>query len=465
MAHINLSDNIIAISTPSGQGAIGIIRLAGPNCISIVDKFFYGQNLTKVEGNTVHYGKLKNEDGKILDECLATIFRAPRSYTKEDIVELSCHGSTFILKQVIQLFLRQNVRLAQPGEFTMRAFLNGQLDLAQAEGVADLIAAETATQHNIAMHQMRGGFSEIIKQLRSQLIEFASLIELENDFGEEDVEFADRNKLISLVNNILKVIQELKQSFTYGNAIKKGVPVAIVGRPNVGKSTLLNALLNEDKAIISAIPGTTRDIIEDAIQIEGILFRFVDTAGIRETKDEIESLGIKKSLEQIEKAHIVIYVTEIRENHKEIVEEFLSLNLNADQKSIIILNKIDAFHACHSYDVEEATSTLLNRKPVIALSAKDGKHLDNLRKTIVALVQNQSTNAEQVIVTNLRHYDALEKSQASLEQVLQSIQNNISSDFIAMDIRHALHHLGEISGEVSTDDLLENIFSNFCIGK
>lgn len=465
MAHIDFSDNIIAIATPSGPGAIGIIRLSGPNCISIVDKFFYGQNLAKVAGNTVHYGKLKDLNGQILDECLATVFRAPKSYTKEDIVELSCHGSAYILNQVIQLFLTQNVRLAKAGEFTLRAFLNGQLDLSQAEGVADLIASETEVQHSIALNQMRGGFSKEINALREKLIEFASLIELENDFSEEDVEFADRSKLSNLVTKITTVIGALKKSFEYGNAIKKGISVAIVGRPNVGKSTLLNALLNEDKAIISNIPGTTRDIIEDAIQIEGMLFRFVDTAGIRDSKDTIENMGIQKSIEQIEKAQIVIYVDEIEEDHTKIVQAFKAIGLSNSKNVIIVLNKMDTFHACHSYDVEEATSTLLGRLPVLSISAKERMHIEKLKKLLIGNINNKNIGSDQVVITNVRHRDALEKSEASLNKVLEGLKSGISSDFIAMDIRHALHYLGEISGEVSSDDLLENIFSNFCIGK
>jgi len=464
MSSIDLSDNIIAIATPLGHGAIGIIRLSGPQCISIVDKFFFGKNLTMVDGNTIHYGKLKDVKGNILDECLVSVFKAPKSYTKEDCIEISCHGSNYILKEVIQLFLSQNVRLAEPGEFTMRAYLNGQLDLAQAEAVADLIASDTSIQHKIAMKQMRGGFSNVIKALRKQLIEFASLIELENDFSEEDVEFANRPELIKLVETILKVTEELKASFKYGNAIKKGVAVAIIGKPNVGKSTLLNALLNEDKAIISATPGTTRDIIEDAVVIDGILFRFIDTAGIRATDDEIESKGIEKSREQIQKADIVILVTEIREDYKEILEEYKEMQLE-DHSVIVVLNKIDAFHACHSYDVEEATSTSLGRKPVIAISAQEKKHLDKLKSQLTRMILSDKKNAQQVVITNMRHFSALENVEQSLRKVLEGFENNISSDFIAMDIRHALYHLGEISGEISTDDLLESIFSNFCIGK
>jgi len=460
-----IQDDIIAISTPSGSGAIGIIRLSGPKCLKIVDNFFFGANLIKADGHTVHYGKLKNIEGTILDECLATIFKAPRSYTKEDVVELSCHGSPYILKSIIELFLSQGVRMAKAGEFTMRAFLNGQMDLIQAEAVADLIASETRSQHDIAIHQMRGGFSDTITDLREQLIHFASMLELENDFGEEDVEFADKTQLKTLANNALKQINLLIESFSYGNALKEGIPVAIIGRPNVGKSTLLNTLLQEDKAIISNIPGTTRDVIEDTININGTLFRFVDTAGIRETEDEIESIGISKTYEKIENAKIILYMDELSEDHNTLVERYKSISLPDSAHKIILLTKADTFHACHQYDVEEAVSTQLNRTKTISISAHNGMGIEDLKKSIVSYSSNLKNNASDVVVTNLRHYEALRKIDDSLKKVSEGITEGISSDFIAMDIRHALHYIGEISGTVSTDDLLENIFGNFCIGK
>jgi tRNA modification GTPase len=459
------NDNIIAISTPAGSGAIGIIRLSGPQCVAIVDKFFFGARLTKADGNTVHYGKIKDEKGVIIDECIATVFKAPRSYTKEDVIELSCHGSPYILKSVMELFLSQGVRMAKAGEFTMRAFLNGQMDLIQAEAVADLIASETKSQHDIAIHQMRGGFSETIKDLREQLIHFASMLELENDFGEEDVEFADRSELQSLCQKALHQITGLVESFSYGNALKQGIPVTIVGRPNVGKSTLLNTLLQEDKAIISNIPGTTRDVIEDTINIKGILFRFVDTAGLRETIDEIESIGISKTYEKIEDAKIILYMDELSEDHKAIAERYQALNLPNRAHKIILLSKADTFHSCHMYDVEEAVSTLLNRTKTISISSTNGHGIDAIKDTIVDYANNIKNNASDVVVTNLRHYEALKKIKESLNKVHDGISSGISSDFVAMDIRHALHYIGEISGTVSTDDLLQNIFSNFCIGK
>lgn len=461
----SLTDTIIALSTPPGQGAIGVIRLSGPEAIAIVDVAFAGRKLTQVEANTVHYGKLRDEQGRIIDECVATIFKAPRSYTREDVVELSCHGSPYILDQVIQLFLRAGVRLAQRGEFTMRAFLNGQLDLSQAEAVADLIASDSAASHELAMKQLRGGFSDQIAELRQELIDFAALIELELDFGEEDVEFADRGKLETLVQKIQAVIKRLLDSFAYGNAVKRGIPVAIIGQPNVGKSTLLNALLNEERAIVSSIAGTTRDVIEDSVVIEGLQFRFVDTAGLRETADEIESIGIGKSMEEMGKAKIVLYMADVTEDHQATAAAYLGLGLSEGQRGIILLNKIDQMeNHCSAYDVEEAVSTLTFRTPAITFSAKDGTRLDDLRKLLVDTVQSMA-HGEDTTITNARHYDALHKAYASLDAVLTGLSSGITGDFIAMDIRQSLHYLGEITGEIHTDDLLDSIFGRFCIGK
>lgn len=462
MQHLN--DTIVALSTPVGVGAVGIIRLSGPKSIELVDTFFYGKNLTKVAPNTVHYGKIKNENGMILDECLATVFRAPRSYTKENIVELSCHGSPYILDSVIQLCLRKGARMANRGEFTLRAFLNGQLDLSQAEAVADLIASDSAASHDLAMKQMRGGFSKTIEQLRQELIDFAALIELELDFGEEDVEFADRKKLTSLVQKIQKIINTLLDSFAYGNAIKKGVPVAIIGKPNVGKSTLLNALLNEDKAIISDIAGTTRDVIEDQITIEGINFRFIDTAGIRQTSDQIERIGIQKSMEQLSKAKIVIYIDEARDEAPEIAEAFYDLPIQDGQQTIILLNKSDLQTSCAAQDIEEAVSTLTNRTKTLAFSAKSKDRLTDLKQVLLDIL-NSMPHTEDATVTNARHYDALQKAQGSLNDVLHGIDSGISNDFVALDIRQALYFLGLITGKIHTDDLLDSIFTRFCIGK
>lgn len=461
MNHV-LDDTIVALSTPAGVGAIAMIRLSGPQAIQITDEIFLGKKLLTQETHTVHFGKII-DGAKVIDEVLVSIFKNPHSYTGQDTTEISCHGSPYISEQIIKLCIKTGARTADPGEFTMRAFLNGQLDLSQAEAVADLISSETRTQHELAINQMRGGYSDMIKSLRDKLIEFASLLELENDFSEEDVEFADRSALVQLITNIKTLIADLLRSFEYGNAIKEGIPVAIIGKPNVGKSTLLNALLNEERAIVSSTPGTTRDVIQDTMQLDGILFRFIDTAGIRETTDEIESLGIVKTKEQIEKASIILYIDEIKEDHNEIVTEFKKHDFS-NKQIIILLNKIDDFHKCHSYDVEEAVSTLIDRKPTIAISAKDGKHIDKLKTTLIKKVTT-AKSANNIIVSNLRHHEALNNANETLQKVLDGLANNISSDLLALDIRHALSSLGEISGEVSTDDLLDSIFSNFCIGK
>ncbi len=464
MSQSLIQDDIIAIATPSGQGAIGIIRLSGPNCISIVDTFFRGKNLSQVEGNTIHYGKIVDHQDQILDECLASVFRAPRSYTKEDVVELSCHGSSYILKAIVKLFIHEGVRHARPGEFTMRAFVNGQVDLPRAEAICDLINSETASQHQIAMNQMRGGFSKSLGELKENLIEFASLLELENDFGEEDVEFADRSQLSNLISTAHRETAELIRSFDYGNAIKNGIAVSIIGKPNVGKSTLLNALLKDDKAIISDIPGTTRDVIEDMMIIEGMKFRFLDTAGIRDTTDTIESIGIAKTYESISKSNIILYVTEISEDHKSIVEEAKSIELKPDQQLIILLNKTDTFHTCHRYDIEEAVSTLTKNK-CLAISAKNNEGIDQLKDALTQSIKLNNPSS-QTIVSNLRHYESLSQLHTHLQSITDGLSNQyVSSDLLAIDIRHALHHIGELTGTISTDDLLDNIFNNFCIGK
>ncbi len=462
----NAADTIVAIATPSGQGAIGIVRLSGTEAIAISDHIFYGANLHKVEPNTVHYGKIKNAEGTILDECVATIFKAPRSYTKENVVEFSCHGSSYILQEVVKLILTYDgVRMALPGEYTQRAYLNGQLDLSQAEAVGDLIASTHASSHQLAMSQLRGGFSNMIKSLRDKMIEFASLLELENDFGEEDVEFANRDQLKSLLNEILSTTTTLANSYDHGNALKDGVSIALVGSPNVGKSTLLNVLLNDDKAIVSNIPGTTRDAIEDTIVYEGIKFRFIDTAGLRETDDTIETLGIERTKQHIAKAHIVLYVDEVKNDYQEIVEGYKSLSID-NQESIVILNKSDEYgHSCHAYDIEESVSTLLGRIPTIIISAKQRNNTEKIIKLLVSIVQKKQTSYGDVLVTNLRHLDCLNKANESLKQCLHGLDNSITSDFLAMDIRHANHQLSEIVGEISTDNLLDSIFSNFCIGK
>lgn len=466
---MDTSDTIVALATPPGQGAIGVIRLSGKDAITLCDEFFYGKNLTKAEGNTVHYGKIRNEEGHLLDECLATVFRAPRSYTKEDIVELSCHGSSYILDQVIRLFLRNGARMAQQGEFTLRAFLNGQMDLSQAEAVADLIASENAGAHEMAMKQMRGGFSEEIKALRQELIDFASLIELELDFGEEDVEFADRGRLKALVEKIQKVIRRLIDSFQLGNVIKNGVPTVIAGRPNAGKSTLLNALLNEERAIVSAIAGTTRDTIEEGLNIRGIQFKLVDTAGIREAQDEIERIGVNRTIEKLSGAAVAIYVFDVTESKPEDlwadVSQFLqgSKVLTAQSKQLYIANKMDLNPYTRPEDYYHRG--LIGTHNLITASAKNQMNIEYIKDTLYQMVIDDPALLDHTIVSNSRHYEALHNSYEALSAVLHGLESGVTGDFIAMDIRQALYHLGSITGEISSDDLLESIFSRFCIGK
>ncbi len=460
---VKTQEPIIALSTADGAAAIHVIRLSGSGCIEIVDKYC-SKSLSKFDSHSAVYCHLGESQDQIIDECVVTIFRSPKSYTKEDVVEISCHGSPYITQSILSLFLRSGVRMAEAGEFTMRAYLNGQMDLTQAEAVADLIAARSKGQHHMAMSQLRGIFSAKIQDLRAQLIHFASMIELENDFAEEDVEFADRGELKDLVARMINLIKELTDSFRYGNAIKNGVPVAIVGPPNAGKSTLLNALLQDDKAIVSAIAGTTRDYIEDSTQIDGISFRFIDTAGIRQTDDEIESQGIKRSYEQMARARLVLYITEIREDHQDIVREIKELKISEDAEIVVLLNKIDTFHACHAYDVEEAVSTLIGRQPVLSLSAKSELHMDKLKEILVQRIKGSIDNHD-IVVSNARHQQELLQAGSSLKAVIEGLNSGIPTDLIAIDLRHATAHLGSIMGEVTTDDLLENIFRNFCIGK
>lgn len=463
------SEIIVALSTPPGQGAIGVIRLAGPGCIALVDEFFKGRNLTKVEGNTVHYGKVVSEDDRVVDECVATVFRAPKSYTKEDIVEISCHGSPYIIEQIINLCLRKGARMANRGEFTMRAFLNGQMDLSQAEAVADLIASENEGSHELAMKQMRGGFSDQIKELRQELIDFAALIELELDFGEEDVEFADRKKLEDLVEKISKVIKNLLDSFHLGNVIKNGVATVIAGRPNAGKSTLLNALLNEERAIVSDIAGTTRDTIEERLNIKGIEFRLIDTAGIREAQDSIERFGVERTLQKIESSTVVVYMFDVITTKPEQlwsdVDAFLRASkvLTAQSTKIFIANKMDLNPYTKPEDYYK--DGIISKANLLPVSAKNKMNIEALKEMLYQAVIENPELMDQTIVTNSRHYDALTKAGESLSAVLSGLRSGITGDFIAMDIRQSLHQLGLITGEIHTDDLLDSIFTRFCIGK
>lgn len=456
------SSTICAIATAPGIGAIAVIRLSGEDAITICNKVFYGKDLTQVESHTAHFGTIRDGD-KIVDEVLVTVFKDKKSFTGENSVEISTHGSPYIQQQVLQLLLKNGAKPAGPGEFTLRAFLNGKMDLSQAEAVADLIAANSETSHELAMSQMRGGFSGEIQKLREELIHFASLIELELDFGEEDVEFADRDDLKELVLKLNKAITLLVNSFDYGNVIKTGVPVAIVGEPNVGKSTLLNALLNEERAIVSDIAGTTRDTIEDEMVIEGISYRFIDTAGIRETLDEIETLGIKKSFEKIDLASIVLLLVDASGITKEqLTKDVANIKSRIEGKNkrlIIVANKID------KGNIEQIKDKFNRIENVIFASAKEVHNIEQIKDQLYTYVKSGLLQNTDTVVTNARHYEALSSANESLLKVLEGLDVNITGDFLAMDIRQALHQLSLITGDISTDDLLDNIFTKFCIGK
>ncbi|MDQ3048657.1 MAG: tRNA uridine-5-carboxymethylaminomethyl(34) synthesis GTPase MnmE [Bacteroidota bacterium] len=459
------NDTIVALATPQGVGAIGIIRLSGASAIDICNNVFSSRSLKRKDLNkcathTIHFGVIRDED-VVLDEVLLSLFKAPSSYTSENIIEISCHGSPFIQQQIIQLMVRHGARMATQGEFTLRAFLNGKLDLSQAEAVADLISSNSATSHQVAIQQMRGGFSGKIKLLRQNLVDFASLIELELDFSEEDVEFADRSDLKSLVNSIQRIVSRLIDSFEVGNVIKNGIPVAIVGKPNAGKSTLLNVLLEEDRAIVSDIPGTTRDVIEDEVNIEGVQFRFIDTAGIRETNDIIESIGVEKAFEQIKLSSIAIYLFdshEITSSELKLILADIQPHLNNSQL-VMVANKID------KEDLDYIKKEFESFPGMLFISAKERNGIDELKKHLVQLFDSRTVNLTETIVTNARHVEALRHTNVALMKVLEGLNNNVSGDFLAMDIRQALHHLGTITGEISSDDLLANIFGRFCIGK
>lgn len=450
----DLEDTICALATPGGVGAIGIIRVSGPKAIEIVNEVFKGKDLAEQPTHTVHFGRI-NDGNQTIDEVLATLFIAPKSYTGDHTVELSCHGSPYIQQQLLQLLVRKGCRLARAGEFTLRAFLNKKLDLSQAEAVADLIASNSEESHRTAMMQMRGGFSEQIAQMREQLVNFASLIELELDFAEEDVEFAQRDELSALVNRIQQLIHELLLSFAYGNAIKNGIPTVIVGKPNAGKSTLLNALVNEERAIVSDIAGTTRDTIEEAFVIDGITFRLMDTAGLREeAADRIEEIGIERALEKIQKASIIMYVYDAAATTREELTQALSQFDGLAAVVLPIANKADLI----------GEPVLAEGYSTIVLSARDKTGVEELKQRLIEVVRKDQVKND-VVITNLRHYEALKHAGTSLEQVQVGLMQHISGELLAFDIRKALFHLGEITGEVTTDDLLANIFSKFCIGK
>lgn len=449
------TDTIIALATPSGSGAIAVIRLSGPEAISITNKVFRGKDLGQQASHTIHFGTIREGD-LILDEVLVSLFVTPHSYTKENVVEISTHGSQYIIHNIISLLIRNGARAAKPGEFTLRAFLNGGMDLSQAEAVADLIASNSQASHQVALQQMRGGFSSELKHLREQLINFASLIELELDFSEEDVEFANRDQLKQLILQINKVLHRLIKSFEQGNVLKNGVPAVIAGKPNVGKSTLLNALLNEERAIVSDIAGTTRDTIEDEISIGGILFRFIDTAGIRETQDIIEAKGVERTLEKMKQARLIIYLVDPLQSNEQIQEQLTELE-SLNVAVIVVVNKSDLLSPQQQHDF-----ALLD--PVF-ISARNNEGIEELKVEILRKVELANLGTDDVLVTNIRHVEALQRTNEALERVLHGIDDPVTSDFLAMDIKQALHYLGEITGTVTTDDLLDNIFSKFCIGK
>jgi len=453
-------NTIVALATPSGAGAIAIIRLSGKNAITIATEVFNsisGKELLKQKSHTVHLGNIV-DGNRIIDQVLATIFKNPNSYTGENVVEFSCHGSSYIQQEIIQLLLRKGCRMATAGEFTLQAFLNGKMDLSQAEAVADLIASDSKASHQLAIQQMRGGFSTEIEELRIQLLNFASLIELELDFSEEDVEFANREEFQKLIKKITILLKKLIDSFATGNVLKNGIPVAIVGRPNSGKSTLLNSLLNEERAIVSNIAGTTRDTIEDEITIGGIRFRFIDTAGLRETTDEIEKIGVERALEKLEKSSIYIYLFDSTEmSVLEVKKELDGFTTNS--KQLIVANKID------KASKEELSAINNSDLPFLTISAKSKDSLDVLSDSLLNIAGIEALDSNQLMVTNSRHYDVLIKSLEEISKVQEGIDKHLTGDLLAIDLRQALYYLGEITGKVSNDDLLGNIFANFCIGK
>ena len=456
------NDTICALATPSGIGAIAVIRLSGESAIELTDAVFKSPNgrkkLSEQPGYTAHFGSIVDH-AEVVDEVLVTVFKAPHSFTGENSIEISCHGSPLIQNKILQLLIKTGARMADPGEFTMRAFMNGKMDLSQAEAVADLIAAENEAAHKVALQQMRGGFSKEIDQLREELINFASLIELELDFAEEDVEFADRSNLSELLEKINRVLLRLIQSFAVGNVIKNGIPVAIVGAPNAGKSTLLNALLNEERAIVSDIAGTTRDTIEDEIHLGGITFRFIDTAGLRETVDEIETIGIRKAFEKIDHAHVVLYLYDAANPPHNLEEHLTAIIARAKNKPVLVLaNKVDRATAVNKPKADYTH--------FLEISAKNKQGIEELQHALLEVVGIAAITNNDVIVTNTRHYEALQKALAAVDQVIEGIHHNLTTDLLAEDVREALRHLGNITGAIEVDrDILGTIFGKFCIGK
>lgn len=464
-----MKEAICAISTAPGLGAIAVVRVSGFNAVGIVDALFQSVrknfSLKEAKSHTAHFGRLLYDDGSILDEVVATVFLAPNSFTGEDSVEISCHGSVFIQREILKLLLSHGCRMAMAGEFTQRAFANGRMDLSQAESVADLIASQNRASHRLAMNQMRGGFSKELQSLRDRLLTFTSLVELELDFADhEELEFADRTELKALANEIEQKIGRLKNSFSVGNAIKNGIPVSIIGETNAGKSTLLNLLLKEEKAIVSDVHGTTRDVIEDTVTIKGLLFRFIDTAGLRETSDKVEKMGIERSYREMDKAAVVLWVVDASQpiQHLDELAEKIKQHLS-DQKLVVVFNKIDLIDEEKRKEISEYYKQYSDTQ--IFISAKNAENADEIESVLVEASQIPEVRDGDVMVTNLRHYEALKNAHAAIQRVQQGLEDNISGDFLSQDIRECIYYLGEITGEITTDEVLGNIFSKFCIGK
>lgn len=463
-----LEDTICAISTAPGVGGIAVIRVSGKQAIECVTKCWRGADISTMKSHTAHFGRIIDINNSILDEVVLTLFRNPHSFTGEDVIEIACHGSTWIQQQIVNTLIACGCRPAEGGEFTRRAYTNGRMDLSQAEAVADLIASSSRASHRIALNQMRGAFSRELSTLREKLLEFVSLIELELDFTEEDVEFADRTRLFELATHIKEKVDSLAGSFAMGNAIKNGIPCAIVGETNAGKSTLLNHLLRDDRALVSDIHGTTRDVIEDTITIGGTLFRFIDTAGIRETDDTIESMGIERTFKKLNEAQIVLWVIDANTPFEKITELSQRILSDSEGKTLItIVNKIDTLDDTRKHEITEFMQNLVDKRCTIAyISAKNVLGMNDLENTLVKCAALPDTdNANEVIVTNARHYEALTHASEAITRAIDGLQMGISGDFVSQDIRECMHYLGEITGEISTDEILGSIFSRFCVGK
>lgn len=466
LSHMTTGETICAISTPAGVGGIAVIRISGDDALKIVSKVWKGKDLATVPGHTAHLGRIVYPNGEILDEVVATVFRAPHSFTGEDVVELSCHGSVYIQQQLILLLIDSGCRAAEGGEFTRRAFMNGLMDLSQAEAVADVIAASSRASLRVAVSQMRGGFSRRLRDLREQLLEFVSLMELELDFSEEDVEFADRSRLVNLAERIIREVGALADSFSAGNAIRNGVPVAIIGETNAGKSTLLNRLLHDDKALVSNIKGTTRDAIEDTCVLGGITFRFIDTAGIRHTSDTVEAMGIEKTYRKIKEARIVVWMVDGEEGPEHVAQVAAEIRPSTAGKQLIaVVNKIDSLSEKEQSAMVEAVKREASQATIICISAKDDIGVNKLEQQLAHSIAMPDSDPDAVVVTNARHYQALLNARTSLQRALDGLRNGLPGDLVSQDVRECIHHLGEITGEITTHEVLGSIFSRFCVGK